>query len=184
MKKAHWARFRVFYKGKMYYPSDDYFDRMGRIFGWCDNEPSLTMDGEARLCYVNPGDEYNRNEWHQLEDTEFMLCTGGKAELETTVYENDIVRVQHYDVGLDYKHILPKEALYEVVWDQKSACFSLYKGTEVTRLRFGKQVTGLEHSLCVITYIPYKIFVEGNRFENPELVDKVYYHEEVNSARP
>ena len=177
MKKAHWARFRVFYKGKMYYPSDDEYDKQQRIFGWCDNAPSLTMDGEARLCYVNPDGEYNRNDWSKLEDAEFMLCTGRKAELETTVYENDIVRVQHYGVGLDYKHILPKEALYEVVWDQEDACFTLYKGTEASWLRLGEEVTVAGGSSGAVTYIPYKIFVAGNRFENPELVDKFYCEE-------
>ncbi len=184
MLKAHWARFRVFHCGTMYYPSDDEYDRQQRIFGESRSMPCLTMDGEARLCYVNPGYEYNRNDWHELEDTEFMLCTGIKSSLQELTYENDIVEVHLYGIEPRQLPFLAREILYEVVWDLQTAGFTLYNGDENMRLPLWEKSYRAQAGITV-TIIPHTTSIKGNRFENPELLDKVYsYDKEVNNGRP
>ena len=189
MNKAHWARFRVFHGGTMYYPSDDEYDRQQRIFGESKSAPCLTMDGEGRLCYVEPYDEYNRNEWHELKDAEFMLCTGIEAQTERLIYEYDYVRAEMHGIGP--RHGLPFLAttiLYEVVREEPTTTFILQNAQEDLWVPLRRDKWVHEGRSGVATVAPYTIEIIGNRFETPELWDKVYRTEyedkEVNNARP
>lgn len=132
---------------------------------------AITIHGQVVWLYDSFYDNCDQNYWIDVDEPEIMRSTGHQDSCDKEIWEDDIVEIRREGVDFERYHWIKPILWAQVKWNADHSSFE-YQNEFIGEFLVLSPERHVIDNGVILNRIPYKVFVRGNIWENPTLLEE------------